>query len=100
MFVLLHSSGILLLTGMQVDMSEAKAFLHENNKIDISSNSWGPSDDGNVVDGPGFIATKSLKQGAQEVRVIELAPACIFLVHNISVYSCIFNSFIVIHILW
>ena len=70
MFVVLHSSGVLLLTGMQMDVSIAKAFLHENKKIDISSNSWGPSDDGNVVSGPGFMATKALKQGAQEVRVI------------------------------
>ena len=65
--IFFHAAGILLLSGFQIDISEAKAFLHENNKIDIYSNSWGPIDNGKLVLGPGFVATIALALGAQQV---------------------------------
>ena len=65
---LLCHAGILLLSGFETDVSEAKALLHQNNKIDIYSNSWGPFDSGSLVLGPDLMATMALEQGAQQVK--------------------------------
>ena len=41
---------------------------YKSDKIDIYSNSWGPSDYGRSVMGPGLKGKKALKQGALKVR--------------------------------
>ena len=38
------------------DMDQAEALNWQNSVIDIYSNSWGPSDDGMTVSGPGPLA--------------------------------------------
>lgn len=49
------------------DIQEAMALSHLNVIIDIYSNSWGPSDNGNIVDGPGRLTQMALQQAAREV---------------------------------
>lgn len=48
---------------------EEKAFSHNNNLIDIYSNSWGPGDPGWRVQGPGPASRKALKEGTRSVGV-------------------------------
>ncbi len=47
------------------DSDEAGAFAHSNALIRIKSNSWGPSDDGETLEGPGTLASAALKSGAE-----------------------------------
>ena len=65
---LLTTSGILLLGLEQTDISDARALSHENDIIDIYSNSWGPPDFGYNVEGPLTLAKLTLEQGAREVN--------------------------------
>ena len=48
-------------------MNEERSLTYENNITDIYSNSWGPSDDGDIVAGPGQLAKMALEIGAREV---------------------------------
>jgi len=50
------------------DDLEWRAFSHQRNYIDIYSNSWGPGDTGIEVIGPGLLAKRALKAGAEEVN--------------------------------
>lgn len=43
------------------------ALSHLNVIIDIYSNSWGPSDNGNIVDGPGRLTQMALEQAVRQV---------------------------------
>ncbi|KAI8809534.1 peptidase S8/S53 domain-containing protein [Cladochytrium replicatum] len=57
-----------VLANVTTDAIEAQAFnlkLHQN---DIFSSSWGPSDDGTSLDGPGYLAQQALSQGALRGR--------------------------------
>ena len=45
--------GLLLIACSTPDSKEADALSHENQIVDIYSNSWGPSDDGSSLSGPG-----------------------------------------------
>lgn len=49
------------------DEKEAAALKFKREYIDIYSNSWGPSDKGFEVEGPGNKTLKALKEGAEEV---------------------------------
>ena len=61
-------AGIRLLSGAyHSDATEAIALGLHSQHIDIYSNSWGPPDDGIVVEGPGFLASAALEQGIREV---------------------------------
>ena len=51
-------------------MNEESSFTYENGITDIYSNSWGPSDDGYTVAGPGTLAKMALKSGVTEVSLI------------------------------
>lgn len=48
---------------------EAMALGHLPQEIDIYSNSWGPSDNGILVDGPGTLTRATLEAGAKMVSV-------------------------------
>ena len=62
-------AGLRLITIHGVtDIQEARALSHSNDKIDIYSNSWGPSDRGFVVEGPRTLAKFALKNGAKTVN--------------------------------
>eukprot|EP00123_Amoebidium_parasiticum_P007437 comp18124_c1_seq1/m.18813 comp18124_c1_seq1/g.18813 ORF comp18124_c1_seq1/g.18813 comp18124_c1_seq1/m.18813 type:complete len:698 (-) comp18124_c1_seq1:43-2136(-) len=60
--------GIRLIDGEITDADEATALSHANNHIDIYSSSWGPEDDGMVVEGPGILAQAALERGVRMGR--------------------------------
>lgn len=54
--------SIKLTAGLQTDSTESSAFSHQNGVIQIKNNSWGPSDDGKTLEGPGPLAQAALAQ--------------------------------------
>ena len=44
-------------------------------KVDIVSSSWGPSDDGATVEGPGKLASEALFKGATQGRQVRKASS-------------------------
>jgi len=66
--------GIRLIAGGFSDLQEAQAFTHQLNpalpsdRIAVSSNSWGPFDNGSVADGPGPLALAALANGVANGR--------------------------------
>ncbi|CAF3407738.1 unnamed protein product [Rotaria socialis] len=60
--------GIRMLDGDVTDSVEARSLSHRPNHIDIYSASWGPDDNGLVVDGPGRLAKKAFENGALNGR--------------------------------
>ena len=57
-----------MLDGAVTDAIEASALSYNRDHIDIYSASWGPDDNGIVVDGPGPLARKAFKDGVIEGR--------------------------------
>ncbi|XP_052282248.1 furin-like protease kpc-1 isoform X1 [Dreissena polymorpha] len=55
--------GVRMLDGDVYDAVEAQSLSHNRSHIDIYSASWGPDDDGRVVDGPGVLAKKAFIEG-------------------------------------
>ena len=55
--------GIKMLDGDVTDSTEATSLSFNRNHIDIYSASWGPDDNGEVVDGPGKLARKAFIEG-------------------------------------
>ena len=62
-----HFAGIRLLGNFTIDAQDATALSYLPNGIDIYSNSWGPSDLGYIVDGPGNLTTQAIANGARFV---------------------------------
>ncbi|OWF48429.1 Proprotein convertase subtilisin/kexin type 6 [Mizuhopecten yessoensis] len=60
--------GVRMLDGNVYDKVEADSLSHNHTHVDIYSASWGPDDDGRVVDGPGPLAKKSFVQGIKTGR--------------------------------
>jgi subtilisin-like proprotein convertase family protein len=60
--------GMRLISPESNDTTEAAAFLHRNDIIQIKNNSWGPDDFGNVVEGPGTLGAAALQQSAETGR--------------------------------
>jgi len=60
--------GIRMLDGKISDTMEGLALSYALDKVDIFSSSWGPSDDGATVEGPGRLASEALKKGTDEGR--------------------------------
>jgi subtilisin family serine protease len=56
--------GIRMLDGDVTDSVEAASLAHNSQHIAIYSASWGPDDNGEVVDGPGPLAKKAFVDGA------------------------------------
>ena len=56
--------GVLLLACGLTDSREANALSHSRDFVDISSNSWGPSDDGETIEGPGPLLMAALEDNA------------------------------------
>ena len=46
---------------------EAEALMHELSQFDIYSNSWGPSDNGQIYSAPGDVVQAALIRGVTEV---------------------------------
>ena len=51
------------------DSGEADALGHKDSYIHVYSNSWGPSDYGFIVEGPGPLLEQTLSNGAREVEL-------------------------------
>ena len=62
------SSGVKIDIEESLDVTEAKALGHEQESVDVYSNSWGPKDNGLTVEGPGPLVSRVLQMGAETVR--------------------------------
>ena len=60
--------GIRLIACSNTDQDEADAVGHRRDLVAISSNSWGPSDSGKVVSGPGPLLQASLEDNMYQGR--------------------------------
>ncbi|RXG59050.1 Neuroendocrine convertase 1 [Armadillidium vulgare] len=60
--------GIRMLDGDVYDLIEGTALAMNQNSVDIISCSWGPKDNGTVVEGPGTLAKMALEKGVKEGR--------------------------------
>lgn len=60
--------GIRLIAGPATDQDEADALSHSNQLIFISSNSWGPNDDGKTLAGPGVLTAAALRNNCVNGR--------------------------------
>lgn len=56
-----------MLDGKITDRIEAEALSYNINHIDIFSASWGPTDDGKTVEGPGRLTQKAILKGIEQV---------------------------------
>ena len=65
-------TGIALL-GANSDMNEERSLTYENGITDIYSNSWGPSDNGYIVDGPGRLTKLAFQNGVRQVSIVTTA---------------------------
>lgn len=59
--------GVRMLDGRVTDRVEAESLSLNPQYIDIYSASWGPSDDGMTVEGPGTLATAAFTNGINKV---------------------------------
>ena len=62
-------SGLKFDVGTATDAEEASALGHNDSYVDVYSNSWGPSDFGFFVSGPGTLVQNTLRTGVTEVCV-------------------------------
>ncbi|KAI9560352.1 hypothetical protein GHT06_014369 [Daphnia sinensis] len=60
--------GVRMLDGAVSDRVEASSLLYALEMVDIYSASWGPSDDGKTVEGPGRLVRQALLRGVTEGR--------------------------------
>lgn len=60
--------GIRMLDGDVTDSVEARSLVFNRDHIDIYSASWGPDDNGEVVDGPGPLAKQAFEEGVKYGR--------------------------------
>jgi subtilisin-like proprotein convertase family protein len=61
-------AGIRLIAGPVDDQTEALALSYKNQDIDIYSNSWGPFDDGQRLEGPGPLTRAALQDSVTNGR--------------------------------
>ena len=59
--------GVRMLDGEVTDVVEASSLSLNPQHIDIYSSSWGPTDDGKTVDGPGKLASRAFVSGVTKV---------------------------------
>lgn len=57
-------AGLKLIACSTTDVRESSALAHERQDIDIYSNSWGPSDDGETLEGPGPLMYDAMENDA------------------------------------
>ena len=67
-------SGLKVKLDNSHDLIEARALGFQSNSADIYSNSWGPSDNGFLVDGPGKLVEQTLSNAVKNVRLISPMP--------------------------
>ena len=69
-------AGVRMLDGEVFDAVEAASLSFNRSHIHIYSASWGPDDDGRVVDGPGPLAKKAFENGIKYVSQRLSMPSC------------------------
>ena len=79
-----------MLDGDVTDAVEAFALSLNSQHIDIYSASWGPEDNGKVVDGPDKLAMKAFVEGI--TKVVDLYDLCMECFLSTEKYFIIFNS--------
>lgn len=62
-------AAVRLLDGEVNDRVEGIALGYAFDKVDIYSASWGPTDDGKTVEGPGRLAKEAIERGVTEVSI-------------------------------
>lgn len=60
--------GMRLIAAATTDSQEAAAMAHKNDLIFVKSNSWGPSDSGSIVEGPGPLTRQAFSTAATSGR--------------------------------
>ena len=61
-------AGLQLISCSTTDIRESNALGHENQMIDIYSNSWGPSDNGETLEGPGPLMLAAMEASYKNGR--------------------------------
>eukprot|EP00026_Physarum_polycephalum_P003199 Phypoly_transcript_03209.p1 GENE.Phypoly_transcript_03209~~Phypoly_transcript_03209.p1 ORF type:complete len:774 (+),score=97.01 Phypoly_transcript_03209:164-2485(+) len=61
-------AGIRLISKPVGDVTDANAMTYHNQNNDIYSSSWGPTDDGNVVEGPGSLLAQAMAKSVNTGR--------------------------------
>jgi subtilisin-like proprotein convertase family protein len=61
-------AGLRVLGAPASDLTEANAFAHQTDAIQILNNSWGPADDGATLEGPGPLAQAAIETAAVSGR--------------------------------
>ena len=61
-------AGLQLISCSTTDIREANTLAHERQNIDIYSNSWGPSDNGETLSGPGPLMMAAMEADAHQGR--------------------------------
>ncbi len=61
-------AGMRLIAAPSTDEQEAESMVWKSDSIQIKSNSWGPDDTGNVLEGPGPLALAALESAATTGR--------------------------------
>jgi subtilisin-like proprotein convertase family protein len=61
-------AGLRLIAAEPTDDQMAAALLHSNRWIQVKSQSWGPDDDGETLEGPGVLAAAALAEGVRSGR--------------------------------
>lgn len=61
--------GVRINLGYLLDVTESQALSYKDSYIQIYSNSWGPPDNGFLVQGPGYYSGRTLKQGVATVSM-------------------------------
>ena len=61
-------AGFRLIAEPATDQQEADAFAYRNDVIQVKSNSWGATDDGKTLEGPGVLAAAALANGTATGR--------------------------------
>ena len=75
-YLMMLWTGVRMLDGDVFDAVEAASLSFNRSYIDIYSASWGPDDDGRVVDGPGPLAKKAFENGIKYVSQRLSVPPC------------------------
>ena len=61
-------AGVRLIAGPSSDYMEAMGLSHGVDSVSVYSNSWGPPDDGETMEGPGKVTLAALEQNTQQGR--------------------------------
>ena len=85
----MYATGVRMLDGAVTDVVESSSLHLNPQHIDIYSSSWGPSDNGQTVDGPGRLAKKAFVEGVKEVMNVTCCQLCVFGYSDVHVHVCV-----------